>query len=852
MLKTFLSSIKKSNIMKLFLYIHLIFICTLLPFYAGLTYANPRIPVVIKSEQNISPHNNSWTKEVSSLVVPFIENKGQVNERVVKFYAHTFAGMVFVTDKGEIIYHLTRFQGNTGNKDIKHNYLRKPNSLSLKELFDGPEDAHITGISKSPTIVNYFKGPRNNWKTNIPAWDTISLGEMFEGIEITLIAHGNTIEKIFTLLPGSNVQDLIIKVEGAEKLSISKEGILEIETELGTVKMTKPVAYQDVNGERVQVAANYIIPDSKPKRPGSQLAYSIQVGNYDKAKPLIIDPVLSSTFMGGSKSDYSSSIALDSSGNVFVSGYTNSSDFPVTTGSHIGSHDVFISKLDNSLSNLLSSTYIGGNSNDYGNDLILDAWDNVYIAGMTNSNDYPTTSGAYNASYKGGLDAFVSKLNNSLSTLLSSTYLGGANEDDSALALTLYAGGNVYVTGQTLSNDFPVTAGAYDKSCGTLSSPCGFFDDDVFISKFDSSLTNLLASTFLGGSYTEISYGIDLDSQGNVFIAGKTVSSDFPTTIGAYDDKCGVDVDGNCNGTSDAFIAKLNSTLSSLLASTFIGGSSEDYGYSLAVDALDNVFVTGGTKSNDFPSTSGAYNEYFSSGVDVFVSKLDNSLATLQASTFIGGSAGDDQARVLALDSEGNIFISGKTGSTNFPTTLDAFDRTLGTGGPWNNDAFVSKVSSDLGSLLSSTYIGGSNHDYGYDLAVDTEFLDNIFITGPTYSSDYPSTSNAYERTHNTGADVFVSKLDSDLCVNPPVRVVGATTSYYDSIQTAYNASEDDDTIQSRDRVFVEELQINIEKSVILKGGYNCTYTDQTGNTIISGIMTLSSGDVTIENFVIE
>ncbi len=273
----------------------------------------------------------------------------------------------------------------------------------------------------------------------------------------------------------------------------------------------------------------------------------------------------------------------------------------------------------------------------------------------------------------------------------------------------------------------------------------------------DPALDTLIASTFLGGGSVDMAYSLALGSSGNVFVAGHTNSTDFPTTSGAYD---------LISSEYDCFISKLDGNLSRLLASTYLGGSGKDCGYSLALDRSENVYVTGGTNSLDFPTTSGAYDQTYNGGSptyqiygDAFVSKLDGNLTHLLASTYLGGSTGDT-ADSLALDSSGNVFLSGETDSFDFPTTPGAFDQTHNSYALSYSDVFVSKLNNDLSSLLASTFLGGSYYDYGSSLVHGS--ADTIFVTGSTGSPDFPSTPDAYDRIPN-GIDVFISKLSSDL-----------------------------------------------------------------------------------------
>jgi hypothetical protein len=502
------------------------------------------------------------------LQVPFIENKGQVHEDIA-FYAKTFGGTVFVTKDGRLVYNLP--EGSSGKEDPRgHDKVSKVDAkkdtqlgraVALKESLIGGTIQEIKGESPSVTKVSYFKGnDSSKWQSGISTYELVNLGEVYNGIEVKLRAYGSNVEKLFYVKPGADPSTIKVKVEGG-KVSVNEKGELEVETELGVVKFTKPVAYQEVDGKRVEVSVSYRVIK------GNKSLYAFNVGEYDRTKPLVIDPLLASTFIGGSGDDWGLSIALDSSGNVYVTGYTNSSDYPTTPGaydtSHNGFYDVFVSKLSSNLTQLLASTFIGGSGDDWGLSIALDSSGNVYVTGYTNSSDYPTTSGAYDISFNDGRDVFVSKLSSNLTQLLASTFIGGSG-DDWGLSIALDSSGNVYVTGYTNSSDYPTTPGAYDTSHN------GFYD--VFVSKLSSNLTQLLASTFIGGSGDDWGLSIALDSSGNVYVTGYTYSSDYPTTSGAYDI--------SFNGYRDVFVSKLSSNLTQLLASTFIGGSSDDYGYS--------------------------------------------------------------------------------------------------------------------------------------------------------------------------------------------------------------------------------------------------------------------------------
>jgi len=670
-------------------------------------------------------------QKLTKISVPFIENKGQTDANVA-YYAKTLGGTLFVTKEGELVYSLPKLNKAEGKEQRQGT----TGGIAIKEKLINAKIKAIKGEKPSETKVSYFTGnDHDQWKNSISTYDLISFGEVYDGIELKLKAYGKNVEKLFYVNPNAEPSSIAIQIEGAKRLKIDeKTKELIAVTELGEVRFTKPIAYYLEEPEK-RIGVSYKVQAN---------IYTFALTDYDKNKTIVIDPLLASTYLGGSANEYTNNtLAIDSSGNVYVAGNSNSSNFPTTAGaydtSYGSSYDIFISKFNSGLTSLLASTYLGGSNADYAFALAIDSSGNVYVAGYTLSSNFPTTAGAYDTSFGGGTDAFISKFNSGLTSLLASTYLGG-NGDDYAYALKIDSSGNVYVAGSSYS--FPTTAGAYDTSPGG--------NLDAFISKLNSGLTSLLASTYLGGSGADYAFALAIDSSGNIYVTGQTDSSNFPTTAGAYDTSFG--------GGYDAFISKLNSGLTSLLASTYLGGNGNDYAYALAIDSSGNVYVAGNSNSSDFPTTAGAYKTSPGGNTDAFISKFNSGLTSLLASTYLGGSNADT-AYALAIDSSGNVYVAGETASSNFPTTAGAYKTSYGGG----TDAFISKLNSGLTSLLASTYLGGSSGDHAYALAINSS--GNIYVAGYTISTNFPTTTGAYATSLSGGSDVFVSKF-SDLLGN--------------------------------------------------------------------------------------
>lgn len=411
------------------------------------------------------------------------------------------------------------------------------------------------GLEPTRTKVSCYLGnDPGSWRKEIPTYAQVSLGEVTNGIDLVVRAYGRTVEKVFSVHPGGKVATLVLKIEGAQGLEVNEQVELEVATGLGKARFSRPVAYQEKEGKKEFVSAAYRVLDKQ--------TYGFDVSAYDSSRPLVIDPLLASTYLGGVGNEWGRAMALDGAGNVYVAGGTMSAGFPTTPGAYDTSYgspeDVSVTKLDPNLTEVLASTYIGGSGSysfygaDVGMALSIDSEGNVYVAGLTYSSNFPTTVGAYDRSWNGYFDTFVCVLDADLTTLLASTFLGGGqNEFDPQLAVN--GDGDVFVSGWTYSDNFPTSEGAYDTSFGG--------DPEGYVARLNGTLTSLSASTFLGGVGGERIGAMTLDASGNVYVAGVTWNSpDFLVTQGAY------------NTTYEdgiAFVSKLDVTLTTLLASSF-------------------------------------------------------------------------------------------------------------------------------------------------------------------------------------------------------------------------------------------------------------------------------------------
>lgn len=389
---------------------------------------------------------------------------------------------------------------------------------------------------------------------------------------------------------------------------------------------------------------------------------------------------------------------------------------------------------------LLYSTFLGGSAGgEDGRSITIDQEGNAYIVGHTISTDFPVTPGAFDINVDGG-DSFVAKLNPAGADLVYATFIGGGR----GFAIAVDEAGSAYVTGDTASLDFPVTPDAFDTTYNG--------SGDAFALKLNPGGTELAYATYLGGGDSELGFGLAVDNGGNAFVTGFTASADFPVTPGALD----TDYNGGGAFGRDAFVVKLNSAGSNLDYATYLGGSNTDEGSAIAVDESGSAYLTGATESADFPTTPGAFDTSFNR---IFVAKLNPTGSELSYATFLGGN-GNDAGRGIAVDPDGNAYVTGDTTSTNFPTTPGAFQTEAHSSDDITHlgDVFVVKFNAAGSGLVYATYLGGSDHDNGFAIAVDES--NHAYVTGATYSTDFPVTPDSFQTSRSGYPDAFVAKLN--------------------------------------------------------------------------------------------
>ena len=688
-------------------------------------------------------------KAFAAMPLAFVQNRGQTDARV-RYYALGNHYAFFAT-RDELMLSLT--------KD------KPARSLALGLRFiDRNPHAAIVAARKAPGKVNYLTGtdPAAS-QTNLSRYQEIVYRGLWPHIDLRLHERAGVLKYEFHLHPGARLSDIKLAYAGANNLTIARSGALQIKTGLGLLRDAPPVSYQLISGKRVSVRSRYVLNSGTASKAPR---FAFAVDGYRPGHDLIIDPGIQfTTFLGGSSHEVGAGIAVDASGNSYIGGTTQSPNFPTTTGAfrRTGAasnfSDAFVTKLNPAGTALIYSTFVGGSDLDLANGIAIDGSGNAYVTGTTKSSNFPTTGGAFDRSLNippncprcatDNTDGFAFKLNASGSALSYSTYLGGT-DIDSPRGVAVDGSGNAYVTGETLSVDFPTTAGAFRRALA------GAYD--MFVTKLNPTGTALTYSTYLGGSQVDNGEAGSVDSGGNAYALGFSSSTDFPTTPGA--------LDTTANGGFDVTLTKLNPAGSAPVYSTYLGGQGFDTGNDLALDGSGDAYIGGGTGSTDFPTTPGAF-DTASDGNDAFVTKLNPAGSAALYSTALGGG-GSDSVNGIIIDTAGNAWLAGSTSSADFPVTADAADASFNGGA---TDATIAELSASGSALLYSTFLGGSQSESGMDIGRDS--AGSLYVTGLTYSMDFPATTGAFDTIFNGDpsifwGDAFVTKVSLTAGTTPP------------------------------------------------------------------------------------
>jgi hypothetical protein len=720
---------------------------------------------------------------VSGLPLSFVANQGQTDP-AVRFQAHALGGTVYFTPS-EVVLTLPRTSAGAGAPQAARDLElggpaggAAPRGVPARVLRlrfkDAGRHVDIAGAERLPGIVNFFRGSDPaRWRTRVPTYAAIVYRDLYPGIDLRYEGVEGRLKGSYIVAPGADPSRIRWSYSGARSARVDEQGnlllALPASGEKGaaaaasstTVLMeTKPVAWQELENGRRPVTVRYEVD-----RDGS-IGFALPAG-HDPTHPLVLDPTLTySTFLGGGGIDVGYGVAMDTSG-AYLTGYTLSTDFPTdgpidpgcgTDGNCDGFlfYDAFVAKLNPAVDGapgLIFSTYLGGSDNDFGVRIAVDANGASYVTGLARAG-FPTTPNAFQQTYGGppGADAFLSKLSADGSQLLYSTFLGGSG-GDGAWGIALDASNVAYLAGQTTSANFPATVGALDMTCGMDGACDGF--SDAFMAKLNpgaSGAASLVYATYLGGSSDETAFGIARDATNQVYLIGRTASTNFPTA--------GVPFQASNGGDFDAFLATLNAAGTALLYSTYFGGGSYEDAYTVALGASNRAYLVGRTSSVDLPVSAGAYQSSYGGGFsDAYFAKLDPALAGAASraySSYLGG-ADDDQGFGLAVDGSDVAYVAGFVRSTDFPIAGGAFQPV--NAGYW--DAFFGKIdpaASGAASLVYSTQLGGLSTDAVFGLARDAS--GNIHLVGQTYSNTFPVV-DAFQPNLGGSTDVFLAVIDN-------------------------------------------------------------------------------------------
>ena len=667
----------------------------------------------------------------AKLPLTFEANHGQF-DAPVRFLSRTPRYTMFLTPNETVL------QLNGAQRDVIRWHLSGANA-----------DPGIRGEQPLETRTNYFRGnDRKNWRTDVDNFGQVRYERVYPGVDLIFRGNQQQVEYDFTIAPNANAKQIRFAFDGVDSMTTNKDGSLLLRTPHGTLTQSRPLVYQDIDGHRRIVDARYRVS-------GKSVGFAL--GDYDHSKPLIIDPVLSwSTYLGGSIEDFSYSVALDSSGNAYVTGVAASTDFPTVNpiqGTKAYDWDVMVAKINSAGTAIVYSTYLGGNGfNEYGLGIAVDSSGNAYVTGGTNSTDFPgVTGGSIQSTYGGSgpyRDAFAVKINAAGSAILWSTYLGGSG-DELGYGITTDSSGNVYIDGYTDSSSLPWVSGSALQSAyggngdgfvikinssganvwatylgtsggdglgsvrvdgsgnvwvggstdssswpgvtGSSAQSTYAGNGDAIITEINAAGTAILYSTYLGGSDYDDLQGLALDSSGNVYASGTTLSTSFPGVTGSS-------IQPSNAGSYDIYVTKLNSTLTSITWSTFLGGSGFDEDQDIGVDSSGNVYIAGMTNSTDFPVSNAIQSTFGGGSGDAVAVKINAAGTAISYATYLGGSD-EDQCFGGAVDGSGNFYLTGFTLSTDFVGTSGSAIQPTN-GGYY--DAWVAKIGASASPSVTS------------------------------------------------------------------------------------------------------------------------------------------------------
>ena len=691
--------------------------------------------------QNEAEKTRKIAENYGRLPINFEPNVGQADEQV-KFMARGQGYSLFLTGREAVL-------------ALKKG--RKNEQAVVRMQIDGGNPSpKIGGLNETASKTNYFIGnDPEKWRAGVSNYSRVKYESVYDGIDAVFYGSGQQLEYDFLVAPNADPNQIKLKFDGIKQAKIDKAtGDLLLETGGETIRQHKPIVYQNIDGERKEIAASYSIQNSKFKIQNSEeksFSISFNLAEYDRSKELVIDPILAyGSYLGGTVFDEGRAITVDAAGNAYVVGTSASLNFPTTAGTIKPNmlpatnanqywYDAFVTKVNPTGTALVFSTYFGGrNGSETGSGVAVDAQGNVLLSGTTMANDLPTVN-AYQTTFGGTDDAFAAKLNSTGSAILYSTYLGGNNTDLGGKIALNPGSGDAVFAGYASSGNFPTTPGAYKPQlCNNTPGSCnGIFYSGSYVVKLTATGSAVYSTLFDAGIND-----VALDAADNAVLGG-TAGTGAPTTPGAFQT--------TSSGGIEGYIAKLNPAGNTLVFATFLGGGLQsDRVNSIAIDGAGSIYATGQTQNTAFPTTAGAFDQTFNGGEDAFVTKFNPAGSALVYSTFLGGSA-KDQAFGIGLGTDNSAFITGETLSAATFPLRNSINGTNGT-------IFLTNLNATGNALVYSSLLGQGG---GYDIVVDG--ANGAYITGHTTS--IVVTPNSFQpmkgEATSTGSnkDAFIIKL---------------------------------------------------------------------------------------------